>query len=192
MNARFVLPIACAFLLAGCSGEPDSTRAGEEPVTGAATSDGSAQSSDPATSVTDAEGTCPLTLPNRSTPPDATDWQARDSYGNGKLWTLFWPHNVVVAEDGFVQDDGAISMKWPWWRGLDGELEIEGRRLDGSAPPLTADIPDGYGTSGFQPSGILFATEGCWEVTGAVAGAKLTFVTLVVKASAYGLKPDYE
>ncbi len=49
------------------------------------------------------------------------------------------------------------------------------------APPLRADIPEGYGLSGFQASGVIFPTEGCWEVTGRVGNVSLTFVTLVVK-----------
>jgi hypothetical protein len=68
--------------------------------------------------------------------------------------------------------------------GVRRRLTITGRRLDGKAPPLTAYIPD-YGTSGFQPSGISFPTEGCSEVAGAVGPAKLTFVTLILKASRY-------
>jgi hypothetical protein len=42
-----------------------------------------------------------------------------------------------------------------------------------------------------MPSGLSFPTEGCWEVTGAVGDAELTFVTLVLKASRYWpLKED--
>jgi hypothetical protein len=63
-------------------------------------------------------GTCPVTLPNESVPADATDWGPSDSYGNGKLWTLFWPYNVVVADAGNIESDGSIGMKWPWWRGV--------------------------------------------------------------------------
>lgn len=62
-----------------------------------------------------------------------------------------------------------------------GPLAIEGRRLDGSAGPLRAHIPKGYGDVGFQVTGILFAGPGCWEVTGRVGDATLSFVTLVVK-----------
>jgi hypothetical protein len=104
------------------------------------------------------------------------------------LWTLFWPHGVVVADSGYVEEDGSIGIKWPWWREARGALTIKGRRLDKSAPPLRAEIPDGYGVFGFQPSGIYFSTEGCWEVTGSVGQARLTFVTLVVKASTYALE----
>jgi hypothetical protein len=60
-------------------------------------------------------------------------------------------------------------MKFWWWRGVDGELEITGRRLDANAPPMSASIPDGYGETGFQASALIFPTEGCWEVTGASA-----------------------
>jgi hypothetical protein len=132
--------------------------------------------------------TCPITLPNRSFPRHAGDWGPEDSYGNGKLWTIFWPYNVVIADRGYVEDDGSIGMKWPWWRGVSGRLKIEGRRRDKQAPRLRADISSAYGVSGFQPSSIYFPSEGCWEVTGRVGEASLTFVTLIVKASTYSLE----
>lgn len=115
-------------------------------------------------------------------PPSRNDVGA--NHGNGKLWTTMWPHDVVIATPDYIEPDGSVVMKWPWWRGVDGRLSITGRRLDGKAPPLTADIPD-YGRSGFQVSAISFPTAGCWEVTGAVGDTKLTFVTLVLKASRY-------
>jgi hypothetical protein len=43
-------------------------------------------------------------------------------------------------------------------------------------------VPDGYGATGFQASAVSYPTEGCWEVTGRVGDASLTFVTLVLKA----------
>jgi hypothetical protein len=132
------------------------------------------------------QGTCPLTLPNGRTPPGER-W-AGMNHGNGKLFTAFWPYNLVIATRDLVGGDGSIAVKWPWWRGVRGDLEITGRRLDGRAPPLVLHASsDGYGKSGFLPTGIPFPTEGCWEVTGAVGNAKLTFVTLVVKASSYSL-----
>jgi hypothetical protein len=60
-------------------------------------------------------------------------------------------------------------------------LRIEGERLDAPAPPLRAEIPDGYGTTGFQPTGLIFPTKGCWKVVGSVGSARLTFVVLVRK-----------
>jgi hypothetical protein len=72
-------------------------------------------------------------------------------------------------------------MKFLWWRGVRGKLTIQGQRLDAPAPPLRADIPGGYGDTGFQATGLIFPTEGCWEVTGKVGESSLTFVTRVVK-----------
>jgi len=131
--------------------------------------------------------TCPVTLGNESVPPGATDWEREDSYGNGKLWTLFWPYNVVVADAGYVEKDGSIGMKWPWWRGVRGTLKIEGRRLDGKATPIRADISPDYGHYGPAERHLLLNRR----VLGSnreVGEASLTFVTLVVKASSYGLE----
>ena len=127
--------------------------------------------------------TCPLTVPNGAAPRDDSD--AGMNHGNGRLWTAIWPHNVVIASPDYQGKDGSVDMKWPWWRGVKGTLTIEGRRLDEKVPPLRADIPGGYGDQGFQPSGIRFPTEGCWEVTGTVGNAKLTFVTLILRAARY-------
>jgi hypothetical protein len=41
---------------------------------------------------------------------------------------------------------------------------------------------DGYGETGFHPSGLTWPGEGCWEVTAQVGAEQLTFVTLVIKA----------
>jgi hypothetical protein len=61
-------------------------------------------------------------------------------------------------------------------------LTITGHRLDASAPPLSGQaFPGGYGLTGFNASGVIFPTEGCWQVTGHVGRATLTFVTFVIK-----------
>ncbi len=127
---------------------------------------------------------CPSTHPNTTRAPDETEQPG--GYQNDALWTslTMWsgePGIVNVPLDGRVEPSGAIAdMKWAWFRLIPGALTIDGRRLDGPAPPLTAHVPDGYGDSGFQVSGITFPTAGCWEITGHVAGASLTFVVLVI------------
>jgi hypothetical protein len=95
------------------------------------------------------------------------------------------PQGTVVADRDHVLPDGTIEMKFPWWRGsaAHGELSIEGRRLDASAPSLQADIPAGYGEDGFQATGLLFPTVGCWEITARSGGAQLTVVQKVVIAT---------
>lgn len=63
-------------------------------------------------------------------------------------------------------------------------MVITGHRLDAPAPPLPVVVlrgpEDGYGETGFHTGGLLFPSEGCWEVTGSVDTESLTFVTLVV------------
>ena len=125
------------------------------------------------------ETRCPVTRPNGDTPPG---WAASPTnHGNGRLWVGLWTTGVAVGSDGHLRDDGSVDIKYGWWRGVEGALTISGRRVDGPAPPLSAFVPRGYEPSGFQPSGIVFPTEGCWEVTGRVADASLTFVVLLVK-----------
>ena len=72
-------------------------------------------------------------------------------------------------------------MKFGWWTKVPGQLNIAGRRLDRPAPPIRGVVPDGYGPRGFQPSGVIFPTEGCWEITGSVHRTELSFVTFVIK-----------
>jgi len=69
--------------------------------------------------------------------------------------------------------------KLGWWRGVEGGLKITGERTDADAAPLRADVPDGYGPTGFQATGITFASTGCWDVTGRVGDETLTFTVLV-------------
>jgi hypothetical protein len=125
---------------------------------------------------------CDVTSLNGSTAAEQT---LPDFYGNRELSvSLTWPGGTVVFKPGgagTVLPDGALSMKFGWQRGVPGVLTIDGRRLDAAAPPLRAHIPSGYGDIGFQATGLIFSTPGCWEVTGRVGNARLTFVTRVVK-----------
>ncbi len=125
---------------------------------------------------------CPVTLANGRTPPG--ERRSAGLHGNDALWTALWPDGVVVFRpggSGFVLADGSLQMKFPWWRGVRGPLTVEGRRIDAPAPPLRARIPGGYRDSGFQATGLIFPTPGCWEVTGRAGEASLTFVVMVVK-----------
>jgi hypothetical protein len=121
--------------------------------------------------------TCAPTIANGAVPPG--ERPAAGYHGNGQLWTALWPDGTIQIRRKDIRPDGALPMKFPWWRGTTGPLQIEGRRLDGPAPPLRSDIPLGYGETGFQASAILFPTAGCWEVTGRAGSAAITFVTLV-------------
>ena len=136
--------------------------------------------------------TCPVTLPGSAREfgrrfqgreamsyfePGTSRWKPSLSVG-------LWPGGTVafkVGGAGIIEPDGSLAMKFGWVReGLYGKLKIHGRRLDAPAPPLRARIPDGYGDTGGQSTMLIFPTEGCWEVTGKVGRASLTFVTRVV------------
>jgi len=125
---------------------------------------------------------CPVTQPNGVRFFDADP--AGGNHGNRALITSLWPHGTIVFKPGgpgYVLSDGSLSMKLPWWRVQAGKLRVEGRRLDGGSLPLRAEIPSGYGDSGFQATALIFPRPGCWEVTGRVGDARLRFITLVEK-----------
>lgn len=125
---------------------------------------------------------CPITQPSGVAPPG--ERSSPNHHGNGKLWTVLWPDGLIEfgeGRPGSIGDDGVLRMKFPWWRGegVRGPLEISGRRLDGPAPPAFGEVPESYGESGFQASGVFFPSEGCWEITGSVGDVELTFVQYV-------------
>ncbi len=137
---------------------------------------------------------CPVTQPNAAMPPEfgqtdppqTGDSEYDGGYGNASFWTnlWMWGEGEVPVPSSHVRPDGSFGeMKWAWYRHVPGRLTIDGRRLDASAPPLQAWIPDGYGDIGFQVAGIIFPTEGCWEITGRIGEASLTFVTFVIPPS---------
>jgi hypothetical protein len=154
--------VAAAVLAAGATADPGT------PMPGAS----------PAASPTG----CPVTQPNGNHPSGFSD---PGGYGNEALWTnlFMWSDGpeVLVPDDGRVLPDGTIpEMKWAWYRYVPGTLTVEGRRLDAPSDPLIAWVPEGYGEIGFQVTGLTFPSAGCWEITGRVGDASLTFVTLVV------------
>jgi hypothetical protein len=129
---------------------------------------------------------CAVTLPGSAGEPPfdkASLFGGGSSYGNAAMWVGgLWPGGVLAAEPAFVEPDGSVRVKLGWYRIVPGTLSISGRRLDAAAPPLRSQVPQGYGDSGFQSSGVAFPTEGCWEVTGkAGTGSPLTFVVYVLK-----------
>ena len=137
---------------------------------------------------------CPVTI-GRKSPISPTDFFGSTSaHWNGNLYVGgLWPDGTIVFRPGgagFVYPDGTVGMKIAWYRGkgVYGKLAITGKRLDAVAPPLRAEISSAYSDTGFQPSEVIFPTEGCWQVTGTVAAASVSFVTRVVKLP--GLKPN--
>jgi hypothetical protein len=177
--------------LLGCGGGPAKTVTGSAPVSGPAAGSAKGVSAgparDPARPVTIAGARrCPVTIGH---PVPRTVWW-RDllagwdsAYGNGSLWAGgLWPHGVVIITRDDVGPGGRLVMKFGWYRLTSGYLTITGRRLDAPAPPASGlTFPGSYGLTGFNASGVVFPTEGCWRVTGRVGRVALTFVTFVIK-----------
>jgi hypothetical protein len=164
-----VLSLTLALAAASCTGQGESTT---EPPQASETTTPSDQAKP---STRPAAGDCPVTAPR---PVDRRyAWRPRlfgwgSSYGNGQLWVGgLGPHGVIDR----------LDWKLGWWREVPGRLRIDGRRLDAAAPSLRTSVPSGYGRAGFQASGVAFPAEGCWQVTGRVDQASLTFVTLVAR-----------
>lgn len=127
-------------------------------------------------------GGCATTKPNGSTPPG--EQESPLHHGNGELFTALWPEgNIDVAELGpeAVDDQGNITVKFPWWRGpgVTGPLQIEGEFLEGPEGNFQAIVPAGYGDTGFQATGLIFDRPGCWQIVGKAGAAELSFVTYV-------------
>src|ERR1700681_1737883 len=121
---------------------------------------------------------CPATVPNGVQLPAAMKQGSRSPYlhGNGKLWTVLPLDGILVLTP---EKDGSIGDKFPWWRTVRGPLTIQGQRLDAPAGPLWSNVPTGDGETGFQSTAIFFPSEGCWEITGRVDDATLSFVLRV-------------
>lgn len=106
-------------------------------------------------------------------------------YGNDSLTAVLPGNGTFVFKPGgpgFVDADGALGIKVGWGLRKRGTLVVTGRRLDGAAPPARAYIPRSYDNYlGGMSLFLVFPTPGCWEITGTVAGASLTFVVKVQK-----------
>jgi hypothetical protein len=106
---------------------------------------------------------CKATQPNGLGP-------SPEYYGVGKMAVYIYTGGTVVFQPGgggFVDTDGSLGIKWPWWHGVPGALTITGRTF------LTRP--------GSLPTFLIFPQAGCWEVTGTVGNENLTFVTRVEK-----------
>lgn len=136
---------------------------------------------------------CPVTIGQKSDVDPAAFFGSGSAHWENNLYVGgLWPDGTIVFRPngpGYIYEDGSVGMKIAWYRGkgVRGKLKIQGKRLDAPASPLRSDFSD-YGDTGFQASQVIFPTEGCWQVTGTVGDASVTFVTRVVKLP--GLKAN--
>ena len=127
-----------------------------------------------------AAAACPVTEPAWLLPPEDSAVGNAPSHGyyyanadrsilSAAWWWKAEDHTLRPSEEG---------IKTGWFRPAGAELTITGVRLDGDAPPLSSNVPCCYPTR-FQASGLIFPTEGCWEVNAEAEGETLSFIVWV-------------
>lgn len=123
---------------------------------------------------------CPLTEPVWLIPPD--DAASNDPPGYGDYFVN--EDQSILAAAWYAKGDeyqlrvSEEGIKVGWYRPEGAPLEITGRRIDGQADPLEAEIPCCYPTR-FQATGLYFPSEGCWEVNAKAADRTISFVVFV-------------
>jgi hypothetical protein len=138
---------------------------------------------------------CPVTkppqppfLPPPPYPSDGLIW-----VGSPKLWTNIPTSGTWRGLPHYTPEDSRFRQKLFWWsEGYDSRIEnppqltITGKRLDGPAPPLSADSTSNAGWTNdrdhpFMVAGIFIPTLGCWKITGHYKSAELSYVVWVSK-----------
>lgn len=74
---------------------------------------------------------------------------------------------------------GGLETKFPWWRLKPGHLSLRAEVMPGGGK-FSAEVPEGYGETGFVPSALNWSAPGCWRVVGTIDELHpLTFVVWV-------------
>ena len=131
---------------------------------------------------------CPVTappglpfVPPAPYPPNAT--RAGFWYGSNALWTQL-PNDGVWRGLPRRENGGYFNKLFLWQEGFDWRKEPQPdvivvlRRLDAEMPLVSQRGGTNaiVGTSAAMLVGVVFPTEGCWEVTSSHEGHTLTFV----------------
>lgn len=134
---------------------------------------------------------CPITAAPGPVPAEVrferpVPWVREDSgwFGNSSLWVSLPPDGILPTLAS-PEDPDEFSTKFPWWRLAAGELAVETKRLEAS-DWVQGSAPAGYGQTGFNPSGLVFDGQGCWEVTGRAGEQSLSFVVWVCPTDDFG------
>jgi len=83
-------------------------------------------------------GGCPVTRPNDN---GYASQNVQLRHGNEWLATSIYPDGKVTFRpggSGCIDENGALWVKWPWWRKVSGSLDIETGRLDRVAMVIPA------------------------------------------------------
>jgi hypothetical protein len=69
------------------------------------------------------------------------------------------------------------------------EVDGHGGHVGVVGATASVDIPDGYRDFGFQVTGLIFPTPGCWEVTAQVGDRKDSRLVFTVRVVKIGIGP---
>lgn len=137
-----------------------------------------------------APASCPVTLAPAVAFTPAGERKLDNGFwlGTDKLWIALPASGEIWGwkPRGRNQPDLTAKIFWgsvdfDYHRAEDYDLKVTGRRLDGDAPPL---VVDRVTNALFIPhaamlTGVYVPAPGCWEITGARRGEKLSFVVWV-------------
>jgi hypothetical protein len=145
----------------------------------------------PRTAMPDA---CPVTQPpaRRFVPPSPYPTQIDDGsfwFGTEKLWTFLGKDGTWKGLSHYKPTDTSFRQKLFWFREgwlleAQPKLEVTGKRLDATAPPLEANTSNGWTDDRLHPfmvTGIDMPTIGCWKITARYEDAELSFVVWVTQ-----------
>ena len=92
------------------------------------------------------------------------------------------PDGSPRGGQAFIQKDGWIRTKLGWFSAR-GTPRVTGRRVDGTGRALRADVGPLSSSSGgsFYPSLLYFSSFGCWRITAAAGGARLSAIVNVTR-----------
>jgi hypothetical protein len=124
-------------------------------------------------------GTCPVTQPSgtvpRGAPPPAAGWSLQ---GNGTLWVL-----LPVSRTLTTNELGGYKMFWIGQRGISPfeRLTVQYRLLEPESAPVSAQTGSGtlLGYDGPSWASRMSFQPGCWQITGHLLDASLSFVVQV-------------
>ena len=160
--ALLICLLLLAMLFASCAAAPSAHPPGWSAYEKSARPDAGVQSS--------ASVDCTVSTPTLATPPDS---EHRDPLPHGEYFVSADEKLWVRASEWRRGRD-----KYPWVKPLNSQLVVQGRRLDGDAAPLWADIATRY-SDDFQPSLINIPTAGCWEIEARAGTSALRFVLYI-------------
>jgi hypothetical protein len=121
---------------------------------------------------------CHATTPNGNAPRGAVGSPPWIFHGNGGLWVPLRPDRTLVTNPL-----GGYKLRWWAKDGVSGRLSVRYRPLDPPSAPLTARSGTFLGEDRQSTMSQMSFEPGCWQITGRLLDATLSFVVQVVRGS---------